>query len=35
MIVVNDVIGGFGAFVRPLFELIADEIEGGYRDRGP
>jgi N-acyl amino acid synthase of PEP-CTERM/exosortase system len=31
MIVVNDVIGGFGAFVRPLFTLIAEEVEAPYR----
>lgn len=30
MILVDDVIAGFGALVRPLWELIAEEIEAPY-----
>ena len=34
LIVVDEVIAGFGAFVRPLYKVIADEIDAGYRQHG-
>lgn len=34
LIVVDEVIAGFGAFVRPLYKVIADEIDIGYRQHG-
>jgi N-acyl amino acid synthase of PEP-CTERM/exosortase system len=34
LIIVDDVIGGFGAFIRPLYDVIADEINTAYRDLG-
>jgi N-acyl amino acid synthase of PEP-CTERM/exosortase system len=34
MIVVNDVIAGFGVFVRPLFDVIAEQIEAPYQRVG-
>lgn len=34
LIRVDDVIRGFGAFVRPLYDVIAGEIDTAYRDFG-
>jgi N-acyl amino acid synthase of PEP-CTERM/exosortase system len=34
MLRVNEVIDGFGAFVRPLYDVIAGEIEAAYRAVG-
>jgi N-acyl amino acid synthase of PEP-CTERM/exosortase system len=34
MIMVDEVIAGFGTFVRPLYEVIADEIDGVHRLHG-
>jgi N-acyl amino acid synthase of PEP-CTERM/exosortase system len=31
MLRVNDVIDGFGAFVRPLFDVIAGEVDAAYQ----
>jgi hypothetical protein len=31
MLRVRDVIDGFGTFVRPLFDVIAGELDAAYR----